>query len=220
MPLDALIEPTIPVLKPSDTVDDALRMIAETHLEQLPLVNGKQYLGMIKESILLDWENPDDELLVFEGRLNRLFCHVQLHPFEAVKMAIQNKFPVVPVLNQEQEYLGSISRDALFYYLGENGSLNEPGGIIVLEMKLGDYSLGQIARICEGENVIILNSRVYTNPQTGMLEVTLKTNKQELQTVVAAFERFEYTVKEVYGDLPAYDDLAQRYKLLMTYINM
>lgn len=220
MPLDVLIEPTIPVLKPTDTVDDALRMIAETHLEQLPLVSGNSYWGMMKESVLLDWEHPDDELSVFEGRLNRPYCLQLLHPFEAVKMAIQNKLPVVPVLNQEQEYLGAISRDALFYYLGENGSLNEPGGIIVLEMKLGEYSLSQISRICEGENVIVLNSRVYTNPQSGMLEVTLKTNKQELQTVVAAFERFEYIVKEVYGDLPAYDDLAQRYKLLMTYINM
>lgn len=220
MPLDALLEPTIPVLKPTDTIDDALRMIAETHLEQLPLVDGEDYWGLLKESNLLDWENPDDTLAVFEGKLYRYFSYEPLHPFEAVKLAIQNKLPVVPVLTADNKYLGSISRDALFYYLGENGSLNENGGIIVLEMKLGEYSLGQIARICEAENVVILNSRVFTNPQTGMLEITLKMNKQELQTVVAAFERFEYTVKEVYGDLPAYDDLANRYKLLMNYINM
>lgn len=62
MPLDVLIEPTIPVLKPTDTVDDALRMIAETHLEQLPLVSGNSYWGMMKESVLLDWEHQDDEL--------------------------------------------------------------------------------------------------------------------------------------------------------------
>lgn len=220
MSLLNLIEPTIPVLKPNDSVDDALRMMSDTHFDRLPLIDKGVYISIIKEPALLDWEDPDTKLSKFPYDIIRPACIVTAHPFDAVKVAIQFKLPVVPVLNERQEYLGCVSRDALFHYLGESGSLSEQGGIIVMEVKPQDYVLSQIARIAENEDVKILNSRVYLNPQTDMLEVTLKMNKVELQRVVSALERYDYVVKEVYGDIPAQNDLDDRYKLLMNYLNI
>ncbi|OJV54905.1 MAG: hypothetical protein BGO31_16320 [Bacteroidetes bacterium 43-16] len=220
MSLLNLIEPTIPVLKPNDSVDDALRMMSDTHFDRLPLIDKGVYISIIKEPALLDWEDPDTKLSKFPYDIIRPACIVTAHPFDAVKVAIQFKLPVVPVLNERQEYLGCVSRDALFHYLGESGSLSEQGGIIVMEVKPQDYVLSQIARIAENEDVKILNSRVYLNPQTDMLEITLKMNKVELQRVVAALERYDYVVKEVYGDIPAQNDLDDRYKLLMNYLNI
>lgn len=220
MSLLSLIEPTIPVLKPGDTVDDALRMMSDAHFDRLPLIDKGVYVSIIKEAALLDWEEPDTPLSKLPYDIVRPACIVSAHPFDAVKVALQFKLPMVPVLNERQEYLGCVSRDALFYYLGESGSLNEQGGIIVLEIKPQDYVLSQIAKIAENEDVKILNSRVFLNPQTGMLEVTLKMNKVELQRVVAALERYDYYVREIYGDIPAQDDLDDRYKLLMNYLNI
>lgn len=220
MTLTQLIEPTIPVLKPSDLVDDALRMIAETHYAKLPLVEKGEYLNLIKETDLLDAEDEMMTLAELQVPSFRPSCIDSAHPFDAVKAAIQFNLPVVPLLDERQLYVGSVSRASLFNYLGENGGLSEAGGIIVLEMHPRDYVLSQIAKIAENEDVKILNSRVYLNPQSEMLEVTLKMSKVELARVVAALERYDYVVKEVYGDLPTQDDLDDRYKLLMNYLNI
>jgi acetoin utilization protein AcuB len=104
--------------------------------------------------------------------------------------------------------------------LSEHGSILEPGGIITLEIKPNDYSLSEIARICESNDITILQSGVYTNMETGMLDVTLKINRMEFSALVASFERYEYRVKEMYGESPAFENLLNRYNLLMNYINM
>jgi acetoin utilization protein AcuB len=195
-------------------------MIAETHYAKLPLVAKGEYLSLIKESDLLDAEYDTMELRQLQLPAYCPSCILTAHPFDAVKAAIQFNLPVVPLLDEKQKYVGSVSRASLFNYLGENGGLSQPGGIIVLEMHPRDYVLSQIAKIAENEDVKILNSRVYLNPQTEMLEVTLKMSKVELARVLAALERYDYLVKEVYGDLPTQDDLDDRYKLLMNYLNI
>jgi hypothetical protein len=53
-----------------------------------------------------------------------------------------------------------------------------------------------------------------------MMEVVLKTNTKEIQSLIASFERYEYTVKEVFGELPAMESMLDRYQSLMHYINM
>ncbi len=220
MTLQQLIEPTIPVLKLKDTVDDALRMMSETHFAKLPLVENGEYKSLYRESDLLDAENPDETLANSGIEIFRPSCIVTAHPFDAVKLSIRYNLPVVPLLDERQMYVGSVSRAALFNFLGDNGGLSEEGGIIVLEMHPRDYVLSQIAKIAENEDVKIINSRAYLNPQTEMLEVTLKMSKVELARVVAALERYDYSVKEVYGDIPTQDDMDDRYKLLMNYLNI
>ncbi|HRP89168.1 MAG TPA: CBS domain-containing protein [Edaphocola sp.] len=221
MSLVELIEPTIPVLKLNDTVEDALRIMSETHFDKLPLVDNGEYLSIVKETDLMDSDFPNTLLCDFaHGMSFRPCCNLTAHPFDAVVTAVRFKLAVVPVLDEKMEYVGSISRETLFYFLGENESMQEQGGIIILEMKMGDFVLSQIAKIAENEDVIILNSRVSHNIENGTIEVTLKTNKVELDRLVAAYERYEYTVKEAYGNIPSQNDTENRYKLLMNYLNM
>jgi hypothetical protein len=54
----------------------------------------------------------------------------------------------------------------------------------------------------------------------GSYEVTLKLNKPELDAVVASLERHKYNVREVYGQQANEENIIDRYKLLMNYINM
>jgi hypothetical protein len=80
--------------------------------------------------------------------------------------------------------------------------------------------LAQIARICENEQVIILGVQAKTNPSSSKLEVTIKTNSTDLSAVVQAFERYDYSVVDTFGDTKIENDTSDRYRLLMNYINM
>lgn len=219
--IEQLISPIVPTLMPTDTGNRALHLMEENNLTQLPLVAEEQYMGLVQENDVLDLDEPDAQLNKADFLLNyRPAVLASGHPYEALRIAHQQNLAVVPVVDNDNKYLGAITRDDLLKYITENSGLDNPGGIIVLEMDPRNYSLTDIARICESEEVIVISSQIFSNRATGKLEVTLKTNRTNLGALAASFERHEYKVKEVYGEQAGQEDMIDRLKLLMNYINM
>lgn len=205
---------------PTDTGNHALFLMEENHLTQLPLVVDNVYTALVQENDVLDWGTPERPLSGADFLNFRPAVMANGHPYDALRIAYSQKLSVVPVVGKESEYMGAITRDDLLKYITENSGLDNPGGILVLEMDLRDYSLWDIARICESEEILIISSQVHTNKETGKLEVTIKTNRTDLSGLVQSFERHNYNVREVYGDTDIRDDMLTRYNLLMNFINM
>jgi acetoin utilization protein AcuB len=221
MMIEQLISPEVPTLMPTDTGNKALLLMEENNLTQLPLVKEEQYVGLVQENELLDWARPETQFDKAEHQLSyRPAILASGHPYDALRIAHQQNLAIVPVIDNENKYLGAITRDDLLKYITENSGWDNPGGIIVLEMDPRNYSLTDIARICENEETIVLSSQIFSNRGTGKLEVTLKTNRTNLGVLVASFERHEYKVKEVYGEQANQEDMMDRLKSLMNYINM
>lgn len=220
MVVEKLISPVVPFVLPSDTGSRALLVMEENNMTQIPLVSGEKYLALIQENDLLNWEKTEMPLSKADFLTYRPAIVASGHPYEALRIAHAQNLTVLPVVDVENTYIGAITRKELLNYITENSSLDLPGGIIVLELKVHDYSLSQIARICEHEDMIITSMQLHSNFRTGMIEVTLKTNKTDLSALAASFERYDYTVKEVYGNQTHLEDMADRYKMLMNYINM
>ena len=215
-----LISPLIPTLLPSDTGDRALALMEENHLNQLPLVLEDNYIGLVQENDILDWSNSDGELSDPRFGNYKPGIIVSAHPYEALRIFNQMNLSVLPIVDIENKYIGSITKDTLLKYVAESNGLDIAGGIIVLEIQPHNYSLYQVARICENEDVTVLSSQVYTNPTTGVMDVTLKTNTTSLDALASSFERHEYKVIAVYGDTKSMEDVMGKYHLLMNYINM
>lgn len=66
---------------------------------------------------------------------------------------------------------------------------------------------------------MVISSQLKNNV-AGKIEVTLKTNRTDLQGLASSFERHNYEVKQVYGQQSNFDDAITRYNELMNYINM
>lgn len=220
MIIEQLISPVVPTLLPTDTGNRALHIMEEAHLTQLPLVKENQYIGLVQENDVLDWDTPEHALDGADFLDYKPAVFAGGHPFEAMRIASQQNLSIVPVVDNENKYIGSITRDDLLKYITQNSGMDNPGGILVLQMELRNYSLTEIARICESEDVLIMSTQISNNVQTGLLEVTLKTNRTNLEAVVSSFERHEYDVKEVFGAQVGQEELMSRYNLLMNYINM
>jgi acetoin utilization protein AcuB len=220
MIIEQLISPVVPTLLPTDTGNRALNIMEEAHLTQLPLVKENQYIGLVQETDVLDWDTTERALDGADFLDYKPAVFAGGHPFEAMRIASQQNLSIVPVVDNENKYIGSITREDLLKYITENSGMDNPGGILVLQMEQRNYSLSEIARICESEEVLIMSTQVSNNVKTGLLEVTLKTNRTNLEAVVSSFERHEYDVKEVFGAQVGQEELMSRYNLLMNYINM
>ena len=219
MSVTRLISPAIPILVLSDTGTRALALMEENHTTQLPIVNEEQYIALVQENELLDWSLNGNMLSEAPFLSFKPAVMHSSHPYDALRIMNQMQLAVLPVIDAELKYIGAITRETILKYLTETGSFDTAGGIIVLEVEPRNYSLYQVARICENEDVTILNSQVYTTP-SGMMEITIKANRTTLDPVVSSFERHDYKVLEVYGDPKSAEDMMEKYNLLMNYINM
>jgi len=219
MNTEQLISIAVPTLLPEDTGNKALALMEENNLTQLPVVADDNYIALVQESDLLDWKDTGEALSKSDLLNYKPAILASSHPFEALRLTHQMNLSVLPVMDRDHKYLGAITKDMLLKYITENSGINTPGGIIVLEIAPRNYTLYEIARICENEDVVIMNTQVHANEQ-GMLEVTIKLNRSSVEAVVSSFERHSYQVKEVYGEESNSDDIAGKYNLLMNYINM
>ncbi len=219
MNIDQLISPLVPTLLPGDTGSHALELMEETALAELPVVLEESYVALVQEHDILDGNKPGEMLSAGSFLNYKPAIAASSHPFEGMRIMHQMNLSVLPVIDHEHKYIGSVTKDKLLVYMTENSGIDNPGGIIVLEIPPRNYTLYEIARICENEDVIILNLQVHTGDR-GMLEVTLKLNRSSLDAVVSSFERHSYRVKEVYGDENKKDDITDKYNLLMNYLNM
>ncbi len=215
-----LISTIVPVLHPMDTGAKALRLMNEFHLTQLPLVVDNKYQQLIEEDDVMDWEDPDLLLETSGDNTFKPAVSEQAHLFEALKIFSDFKLTSLHVVSREGEYLGVITRDSLLLALSGYNAVKEHGGIIALEVDPRDYSLTEIARIAESNDVTLLSVNTLTIPTNGRLEVVLKTNRQELSGLVATFERFNYTIRYLVTEEQEEDLLKKNYDLLMNYISM
>lgn len=220
MSVQKIISYDVPTILPGDSGDTALRLMEENSLEHIPVVAEQQYLALVKQSDLLDWETP--EKAVSESDFLRFSPAVPAegHAYDALRLAYNQQLSVVPVVDAQNKYIGAATRETMLHYFAENSSVDTPGGVLVLEINPLDYSLYEVARISESEDVSILATQLFTNRATNKLELTIKTNRSNLELLAATYERFGYTVKEMYGERSNKDDMMDRYNLLMAYINM
>jgi len=99
--------------------------------------------------------------------------------------------------------------------------MDQPGGIIVLELIERDYSLSQIAQIVESNNVKILSMYITSPSESTKLEVTLKVNTGDLVSIIRTFERYNYEVKTWVSTDDSMDRFySERFDLLMKYLNI
>lgn len=96
----------------------------------------------------------------------------------------------------------------------------DQGGIIVLEINQNDYSLSEIAQIVEGNDARILSANVTSLPDSTKMEITLKINRNNMDSVLQTFARYEYQVAASYHQ-STYDGMLQsRFDELMRYLNI
>jgi CBS domain-containing protein len=220
MLIEQLISPIVPTLILTDTGNKALSLMDENNLEQLPLIAEDKYIALVRENDLMDWDKQESALQGADFLSYRPAVLGTGHPYEAIRLAHQHNLSIVPVIDTENTYIGAVTRSDLLRYITEKSGLDNPGGIIVLEVEPRNYSLYDIARICESEEVLLISTQIFSNKITSKLEVTLKTNRTSLSAVVSALERRNYKVLEVFGDNTDNASMTDRYNLLMNYINM
>lgn len=216
-----LISEVIPALKTSDLGQTALNWMEIFRISHLPIVNNLDFLGLISDADIYDMNQPNEPIGNHSLTLLKPYATSEQHIFEVIGLAARLKLSVVPVLDANKYYKGVITTSDLIRHLAGISSMDQPGGIVVLELIERDYSLSQIAQIVESNNIKVLSMYVTSPPESTKLEVTLKLNSNDLTSVIRTFERYNYDVKTWVSSNDSIDQFYQeRFDLLMKYLDI
>jgi acetoin utilization protein AcuB len=213
-----LISNSIPYLHKEDKVHHALQLMNDYHVAHLPVVENDSYLGIISEEQLLQSDEDDtlDELSITDGTTS---VQANDHFLKAIHTAVVNKLSVVPVV-EEKHLLGIVTYNDLLRNASNFMSLNEPGALIVLEMDSKNYSFNEINRIVESNDAQITQLNTFTDPETGMSQITIRVSKLEVSDIIGTFQRYEYNVKYYFGEELFENELRTNYDNLMNYLKI
>jgi acetoin utilization protein AcuB len=213
-----LISNSIPYLHKEDKVHHALQLMNDYHVAHLPVVENDSYLGIISEEQLLQSNEDDtlDELSITDGTTS---VQANDHFLKAIHTAVVNKLSVVPVV-EEKHLLGIVTYNDLLRNASNFMSLNEPGALIVLEMDSKNYSFNEINRIVESNDAQITQLNTFTDPETGMSQITIRVSKLEVSDIIGTFQRYEYNVKYYFGEELFENELRTNYDNLMNYLKI
>ena len=216
-----LLDPMLPALKPSDTVGQALAWMEEHRVGQLVLTDQDEYRGIVSEELLMDI--ADEERLLVD--VMRLFEHVYAqedqHLFEVLGLVIQNQMAVIAVVNEEREFTGTISVSELLKQFAIELGVQESGALLILSLNERDYSLTEISRLIESNNVKIISS-YYSSAAFGMPDrsrLTLKLNRRDITSVISTLERFGYHIEAAFANAPVESIDQERLDSLLRYLN-
>ncbi len=215
-----LISNNIPPLKTTDSGDKALNWMSDFHVTHLPIIEEGKLIGLVSEDDIFDLDQPELPIKAHNLGLRRPFIMANEHIYEVIKKVIQLNLSVIPVVEQELNYLGVITHESLLNYFAQSASMQQPGGILIIEVNSRDYSMSEIARLVESEGASILSSLVTSRTNANLVEITLKINRQELRAIINTFQRFNYNVKASFQENDYTQSLQDRYDSLMKYLEV
>jgi acetoin utilization protein AcuB len=212
------INESIPTLKSSDTVDEALLLLNDYKQNHLPLVNGLTFEGLYSEDLLLNYDN--DFLLSEIQPISVDTVVLENDPLiEIVRKAYLIDSDVIPVLNSQQEFIGVIEKLATYQNFIGLLALHDIGGHLEINLKKKDYSLAEIARIIESEAGKII-SLFITSDENNEMVLSLKLNISHISAVIGALNRFGYEVISYHSTEPINNLEKDRFDLLMKYLSI
>ncbi|MCK5694241.1 MAG: CBS domain-containing protein [Bacteroidales bacterium] len=215
-----LISDVVTALKTSDSGTSALSWMEVFRVKHLPIVNHREFLGLISDSDIYDLNDPDEPVGNHNLSLQKPYVNEEQHIYEVIELLARMELTLVPVLNQEKQYLGVITQEELTRKFAHLSAMQQPGGIIEIEMNQYDYSLSEISQIVESNNGRILSLYVDSSDDNARLRVTLKINLTDLTSILETLNRYNYTVVSSHMNNEDLDEFYQdRFDTFLKYLN-
>jgi CBS domain-containing protein len=214
-----LIKNELPHLKPTDSVQQALDLMQEFHVSQLPVVVNQKCAGLLNEDDLLGANEQDavESLLPLAQQVYVRSGDFFLAP---LKIMHQRKLSLLPVVKEDGEYLGVITATDLLHAAAHYNAAAEPGGVIILQMAPNNFTISELGRIVESNDARIIHLNTWIDSTNGQLMVAMKINKNDLQDILASLERYEYNVVQYFGENLSEEELRLNFDHLMNYLNI
>ena len=129
-----LIQSNVPPVRINEPIEKALNWMDEFKLNHIPVVNNMEYIGLLSDEMVYDYNNLSDSISKINFIGNQHFVLENTHFFQVVSFLSKFKLTIVPVCDDQKNYKGSISGKKLLDIL--QAFVNTGNTVVVIEHNL------------------------------------------------------------------------------------
>jgi len=219
MKISEYITKDISALDPNSSVKEAADMFDMVSYSHLPIVENHLLIGLISESDIRTLEDSGSALKEY----NYLFDHFSIDNtnnwIDILKMFAANETNILPVLSDNNRYLGYYELSDVLHYFNDTPLLSHDGFFIVIEKGEKDYSFSEISQIVESNSAKLIGIFI-SGYRNDLVRITLKISAEEINDIIQSFRRYGYNLLTKHKEDALLEELKDRSDYLQKYLNM
>ena len=200
-------------------IADVKSLFNETTYSHFPIVKNNQLIGLVSETDVQGIGENQQELGEFKHLFSLFFIEENINLLEILKVFALYETNLIPVVNNQNEYLGYYDLIDILHVYKDTPFLNNEGSIILLEKEIIDYSFSEICQIVESNNGKILGVFISESNST-TVKITLKFSSQDVNEIIQSFRRYNYKVLSNHKEDFYLEELKDRTNYLQKYLNI
>jgi predicted transcriptional regulator len=217
MQLENLIINDLNPVNLNDTVGDVKMMFSQLTYSHIPVKNGDIYVGCISETDAHCFESQkilSDINYALEG----FYVRNTTNWLDVLEAFAQNDSNVMPVLDNNNNYLGYYELNDIIQLFNETPFFAESGGIIIVEKGVFDYSFSEVCQIIESNNAKIFGALI-SKMENDKVQITVKIGNAALNDVLQSFRRYGYNIVSGIEEDSYIENLKERSDYLKKYLD-
>lgn len=219
MKLSELIINDIKPLNSKGKISDLQLLFNQLTFSHIPIQDdNKTYLGCFSETDAHCFES-DKTLDEYKYALEDFFVRDTTLWLDVLEAFAVNSTNIIPVLNEQNEYLGYYELNDVINLFSESPFFSEAGGILVVEKGINDYSFSELSQIVESNDGKLLGAFI-SKMNTDLVQITLKIGNTGLNEIIQTFRRYSYNIVSGHEEDGYIESLKERSDYLKRYLNI
>jgi signal-transduction protein with cAMP-binding, CBS, and nucleotidyltransferase domain len=188
----------------------------EMEVKHLPVTGDTGYLGLVDKEWLEDLP-ADTHLSDISHLLAMIAGKEQDFITTGLQLMAAHSLTLLPVVNEGQ-LIGVISATEMIRVLAVWQEAGDKQGILVIESSPEKFSLGEINRLLETNDLSIrhLNTRF----ESGQIIASIRVSRTDIYAAVGSLQRYGYVVSYYQGSADDNQELQDNYQHLLSYLNL
>ena len=201
-----------------DSIAAVNDFFTESNFSHFPVLENGVFIGNISAEDTATFDE-DKKVIDFKYTLEHFFTRSDEIWLEVLTVFAKNHANLVPVLNNENHYVGYYEIEDILTFFHQTTFLKEQGSIIKVRKGLVDYSMSQITQIVESNNAKLLGLFI-SDSDNDTVEVTLKITTGAINEIIQTFRRYNYEITSEHYEDDYINNLKERSDYLDRYLNM
>lgn len=218
MPLSDYIINDIKPLNVNDNIKDAQLLFNQLIFSHVPVKKDDIYIGCISETDVHCFES-NKPLSEFLYTIEGFYVRVNSPWLDVLEAFAQNGTNIMPVLDEKNNYLGYYELSDIISLFNETPFFAEPGGILIVEKGINDYSFSEICQIVESNNAKLLGTFI-SKMENDVIQITIKIGSSGLNDIIQTFRRYSYKIVSGHEEDLFIQNLKERSDYLKKYLNI
>ena len=219
MNLSEYIINDIKPLNSSSKISDLQLLFNQLTFTHIPIMDkNNTFIGSFSETDAHCFES-DKSLSDYQYAIEPFFVRDTTQWLDVIEAFAKNSSNIIPVLNYKNEYLGYFELNDIISLFSETPFFAEPGGVVVVEKGINDYSFSEISQIVESNNGKLLGAFI-SSMNSDLIQITLKIGSLALNEIIQHLRRYSYNIISEHEEDSYIESLKDRSDYLNKYLNI